>query len=252
MRNLKLAFRTLFKTPFVTVVAILSLALGIGANAAIFSLFDQMLLRPLPVPEPERLVNLGRARAQTRARSRADRPATATRSSATRCSAISSASRRCSPASPRTVPFGANLAVQGRDGRTATACSSRARYFPVLGLTPALGRLFGPPDDATIGGALRGRAELRLLGSRTSAAIPAVLDETMIVNGHTMTIVGVAPRGFERHDARHAPGRLRADHDARHELEPRFNGFEQPAELLGLPLRPAQARRVDRAGAAAI
>ncbi len=59
MRNLKLAFRTLFKTPFVTAVAVLSLALGIGANAAIFSLFDQMLLQPLPVLDPGRLVNLG-------------------------------------------------------------------------------------------------------------------------------------------------------------------------------------------------
>jgi len=58
MNNLKLAFRTLFKTPFVTIVAVLSLALGIGANAAIFSLFDQLLLRPLPVAQPERLVNM--------------------------------------------------------------------------------------------------------------------------------------------------------------------------------------------------
>src|SRR5579872_7503639 len=58
MRNLKLAFRTLFRTPFVTAVAVLSLALGIGANAAIFSLMDQILLKPLPVPEPDRLVNL--------------------------------------------------------------------------------------------------------------------------------------------------------------------------------------------------
>src|SRR5881628_2352141 len=57
MRNLKLAFRTLFKTPFVTIVAILSLALGIGANAAIYSLFNQMLLKPLPVAQPARLVN---------------------------------------------------------------------------------------------------------------------------------------------------------------------------------------------------
>ena len=52
MRNLKLAFRTLFKTPFVTIVAIVSLALGIGANAAIFSCFNQMLLEALPVPTP--------------------------------------------------------------------------------------------------------------------------------------------------------------------------------------------------------
>jgi hypothetical protein len=52
--TLKYAFRTLIKSPFVTAVAVLSLALGIGANAAIFSLFDQMLLRPLPVTEPQR------------------------------------------------------------------------------------------------------------------------------------------------------------------------------------------------------
>ena len=58
MANLRVALRTLFKTPFVTAVAVLSLALGIGANAAIFSLFNQMLLRPLPVPDPHRLVNL--------------------------------------------------------------------------------------------------------------------------------------------------------------------------------------------------
>ena len=57
MPNFRLALRTLFKTPFVTAVAILSLALGIGANSAIFSLFDQMLLRPLPVPSPGELVN---------------------------------------------------------------------------------------------------------------------------------------------------------------------------------------------------
>ena len=58
MANLKLAVHTLLKTPIVTGVAVVSLALGIGSNAAIFSLFNQILLRPLPVVEPERLVNL--------------------------------------------------------------------------------------------------------------------------------------------------------------------------------------------------
>jgi hypothetical protein len=58
MSNLKFAVRTLATTPFVTLVAIVSLALGIGANAAIFSLFNQLLLRPLPVPSPSQLVNL--------------------------------------------------------------------------------------------------------------------------------------------------------------------------------------------------
>src|SRR6266498_3447125 len=56
--KLKLALRGLLKNPFVTIVAIVSLALGIGANAAIFSIFHQILLRDLPVNEPGRLVNL--------------------------------------------------------------------------------------------------------------------------------------------------------------------------------------------------
>ena len=58
MVRLRLAFRTLAKAPFVTTVAVASLALGIGANAAIFSLFDEMLLQSLPVEEPDQLVNL--------------------------------------------------------------------------------------------------------------------------------------------------------------------------------------------------
>src|SRR6184192_1837117 len=58
MSSLKYALRTLFKTPFVTAIAIVSLALGIGANAAIYSCFNQMLLEALPVPQPAELVNL--------------------------------------------------------------------------------------------------------------------------------------------------------------------------------------------------
>jgi len=58
MRSLQLAFRTLFGTPFVTAVAIVSLALGIGATAGIFSVFHQVLLQSLAVPNPSALVNL--------------------------------------------------------------------------------------------------------------------------------------------------------------------------------------------------
>ena len=57
-RNVKHAIRSLSNSPFVTTIAVVSLALGIGANAAIFSLFHQVLLRPLPVDNPDALVNL--------------------------------------------------------------------------------------------------------------------------------------------------------------------------------------------------
>src|SRR5690349_24322597 len=57
MRNLRLAFRTLGRTPFVTIVAALSLGLGIGANSAIYSIFYRMMRQPLPVRSADRLVN---------------------------------------------------------------------------------------------------------------------------------------------------------------------------------------------------
>jgi hypothetical protein len=58
MRNLKLALRLLFKTPSVTLVAVLSLGLGIGSTTAIFSMYEGIVRKPVPVEEPYRLVNL--------------------------------------------------------------------------------------------------------------------------------------------------------------------------------------------------
>jgi len=58
MTRLKFALRTLLKTPSVTIIGVVSLALGIGSTTAIFSIFNQMILRPLPVEDPAGLVNL--------------------------------------------------------------------------------------------------------------------------------------------------------------------------------------------------
>src|ERR687895_534404 len=150
VRNLRLALRTLFKTPFVTAVAVVSLALGIGANAAIFSLFNQMLLRPLPVREPERLVNLANP---------GPKPGSQSCNQAGDCDVVFSypmfrdLEKAETPLSGIAAHrlFGANLAYRNQtlNGEGLLVSGS---YFPVLGLQPALGRLISPADDQTIGG----------------------------------------------------------------------------------------------------
>ncbi|MFW6201487.1 MAG: ABC transporter permease, partial [Gemmatimonadota bacterium] len=193
MGTLKFSLRMLFKTPFVTAVAVLSLALGIGANAAIFSLFEQMLLRPLPVSEPDRLVNL-------------TAPGPISGSVSTNAAggpeAIFSYPMFRDLQRERTAfsgiaahrAFSANLAFRGRT-RSGQGELVSGSYFPVLGIRPALGRLIGPADDETIGEhfvTVLSHAYWRThLGGD-----PDVIGETLVVNGHPMTIIGVAPRGF--------------------------------------------------------
>jgi predicted permease len=193
MINLKLACRTLFKTPFVTIIAIASLALGIGANAAIFSLFNQMLLRPLPVPEPARLVNIG---------SPGPRQGSASCGNAGDCDVVFTYPMFRDLERAQTVftglaahvLFGANLSFGGQtlSGEGELVSGS---YFPVLGVQPALGRLLGQQDDQTIGESTVVVLSHAYWQTRFAAS-PTVLDAKMIVNGQPMTIVGVAPRGF--------------------------------------------------------
>ena len=194
MTSLKLAFRTLFKTPFVTAIAILSLALGIGANAAIFSLFDQILLQALPVQEPERLVNLSAP---------GPKPGSQSCNSAGDCEEVFSYPmfrdlQEAELGSLRGIAahrlFGANLA-HARQTVSGEGVLVSGSYFPVLGLQPALGRLLGPGDDQRIGGdyvvVLSHDYWENQLG-----ADPGVLNTVLTVNGQPMTIVGVAPPGF--------------------------------------------------------
>ena len=194
MSALKLAFRTLTRTPFVTAIAILSLALGIGANVAIFSLFDQMLLRALPVQEPGRLVNLSNP---------GPKPGSQSCSRAGGCDEVFSYAMFKDLAEVSTSfsgvaahrGFGTNLAASDQtvSGRGTLVSGS---YFPILGLRPALGRLLGPHDDETIG-----ENYVAVLGydywENQLGLDPAVLNSTIVVNGQSMTVVGVAPRGFK-------------------------------------------------------
>jgi len=197
MPNLKLAARTLFKTPFVTLVAVVSLALGIGANAAIFSLFNQLLLRPLPVPQPERLVNLAAP---------GPKPGSQTcgiASTHSHCDDVFSypmfrdLERQQTSFSGVAAHFlfDANFSYKGRtlNGQAVLVSGS---YFPVLGIQPAAGRLLTPADETSIGESHVAVLSHAYWQSRF-AATPSVVGEALVVNGRTLTIVGVTPRGFD-------------------------------------------------------
>ncbi len=193
MTGLRHAIRTLTKTPFVTAIAVVSLALGIGANAAIFSLFDQMLLSALPVQEPDRLVNLAAP---------GPKPGSQSCNQAGGCDEVFSypmfrdleqADTGFEGIAAHRL-FGANLAIEGRTASGQGLLVSGS-YFPLLGVRPALGRLLAPSDDETIGGHFVAVLSYRYWQDRLGAD-PGVLNQTLVVNGTSMTIVGVAQRGF--------------------------------------------------------
>ncbi len=222
MRPLTLAFRTLFRTPFVTVIAILSLALGIGANAAIFSMFDQMLLRPLPVNEPEQLVNLGAP---------GPKPGSQSCNQAGGCDEVFSypmfrdleKQQQTLTGIAAHVGFGANISIrqQSLDGAGELVSGS---YFPLLGIKPAIGRLLLPSDDNKIGGNYVAVLSYAFWQSRLGGD-PKVLNEQITINGKSWTIVGVASDGFEGTTLGSLP-KVFVPISMRTEINPWFNGFE--------------------------
>ena len=194
MRQIKLALRTLFRTPFVTIIAILSLGLGIGANAAIYSLFDQMLLRPLPVREPTELVNLAAP---------GPKPGSQSCSNAGNCDVVFSypmfrdleKSQKSFTGIAAHSGFGANFTVR-QQPMTGEGMLVSGSYFPVLGLKPALGRLLQPSDDDKIGGNFVTVLSYSFWQSHLGGD-PKILNEQITINGKSMTVVGVAPEGFD-------------------------------------------------------
>ena len=194
MRNVKLAFRTLFKTPFVTVVAILSLALGIGANAGIYSLFHDILLRPLPVPHPEQLVNFAGPGPQYGSNSCNQAGDCDEVFSYPMLRDLEKANTAFSGIAGHFL-FGANIAMTGQTPISGEGVFVSGSYFPVLGLRPAVGRLLTRDDDKTVGAnyvtVLSYAYWQNQLGSD-----PSVVGKQLTINGQQMMILGVAPEGF--------------------------------------------------------
>ena len=186
-RDLKHAFRVLRKNPGFTCVVVLTLGLGIGANTAIFSLMDQVLLRALPVRDPGALVLLdgpGAFRGKTFNDQTFSYPMY--KDFRDRTEVFSGVLAR--------FPMAVTVVWNGESERVSGDLVS-GNYFEVLGVRPAIGRLFNAADDRTPGAhpvaVLSHGFWTRRFGSN-----PAVLNQTLTVNGHPLTIVGVAAQGF--------------------------------------------------------
>lgn len=195
MRDLRYAVRNLRTTPFVNAVAILSLALGIGANAAIYSLFEQILLRPLPVPAPHELVTL-------------NLPGPIEGNDSCNQSGCEDGIIWSYPMfrdleRSQTVLagiagyriFGASIAL-GDEPTVGEGSWVTGGYFPTLRLRPALGRLLGPSDNEpgadNMVAVIAHRFWMDRFGGR-----PDAIGQLLRINGRAYTIVGVAPEGFE-------------------------------------------------------
>jgi putative ABC transport system permease protein len=202
LTDLRLALRTMSRQKTFTSVAVLTLALGIGVNVAIFSLFQQILLRPLPVAEPDSLVNLtdpspklvGQMTPPLRAQERpTDSGGLDTLFSYPMFRDLERAQE----------PFVGLAAYASFDGSVSAGQQARllkgvvvsGSYFPLLGLKPALGRLLGVEDDR-----VEGQAEAVVLShpywQSEFDGDPGVLGRTLTVNDVPLTVVGVAPREF--------------------------------------------------------
>lgn len=187
--DLRYALRALRAAPAFTGVIVLSLALGIGANTAIFTLINAVMLRTLPVRDPGALVELTVADDGARNGQSASVNSTFT-------NPIWEAIRDGRPGLAGTLAFsnqGYDLSNGGVERPTQGAMVSGS-YFNVLGVTPALGRLLLPSDD------VRGCPATAVLAHAFWQAeyggAPSVIGRTISLNGHAFEIIGVAPAGF--------------------------------------------------------
>lgn len=183
-QDLRYAARTLWKTPGFTAVAVLSLALGIGANTAIFSFVNAVLLRALPVAEPERLVFVFNG---TRAEPYNVAPYPDYVDYRDRNSVFSDLAAY----SGITVSLNHNEGAEQISGLIVSG-----NYFDVLGVGARAGRTFLPEEDQTPGAqpvvVIGHGLWQRLFGGDSNA-----VGKQMLLNGQPFTVVGVAPAGFD-------------------------------------------------------
>jgi macrolide transport system ATP-binding/permease protein len=182
--DLRYAVRMLIKSPGFTLIAVLALGLGIGANTAIFSVFNGMLWRPLPIKDPQQLVVLAK---KTRT---VDFPLGLSYPDFQDYRQLKTVFSDLIVYAPSPVNFGA----EGRPERAWVELVS-GNYFSVLGLEAARGRTFAPDE-----GWVLGKDPLIVLGykywQRRFGGDSSVIGRAVQVNGHPFTIIGIAPERY--------------------------------------------------------
>ena len=194
LNDVRYCLRGFARRPMFAVVVVATLALGLSINAAIFSIYDQMLLRELPVPAPDELVNLGVAGPQ------AGQHVVQRRRHLRRGLQLPDVPRSRARSTGRSSGL-PRIAISTPTSRSrarrppAAGCSSRAAISRCSASRPPLGRLLDSNDDR-----VDGEASAVVLSyaywESAFGADPGVVGRTLVVNGKPLTIVGVAPRGF--------------------------------------------------------
>jgi predicted permease len=213
--DLRFAVRSFKKSPVFLGVAVLSLALGIGANTAIFTLVDQILLRLLPVKNPQQLVMLwGRG------------PHYGSNNGPHKLSyPMYEDFRDHNQAfSGMFCRWGTSFSVSS-EGRTERVDGElvSGTYFPVLGVGAALGRVFTPDDDRVPGGHPVAVISYRYWLNRFGGS-QDVIGKKLLVDGYPLTIVGVSRAGFDGTDPGSSP-QIRVPVMMEAQLSPQFAEF---------------------------
>jgi predicted permease len=182
-RDARFAFRTLAKSPGFTTVAVLSLALGIGANTAIFSVVDAIVLRPLPYKDPSRLVMVK------------ERIPMASPDPIPVCASDVAQFQRHNQVFESVAAFRSGQFDLGGSGEPERITAERvnANLFSLLGVQPMLGRTFTPEDDQP------GHPVAILsyaLWQRRFGADRGVIGRTVTLDRQPYTVIGVTPRRF--------------------------------------------------------
>jgi predicted permease len=188
LADLRLAFRSLSRSPLFTAVAVVSLALGLGVNTAIFSLFDQILLRPMAVRNARELVMLdspGARRGMTMGESSFSYPMY--NDLRDNNQVFSGILARYPIAATLAQPDGQGLKIEGE--------LVSGNYFEVLGVGAHLGRTLTSQDDTTPGAHPVAVISHEFWKSQF-ASDPAIVGRTVRINGHSFDVAGVAEPGF--------------------------------------------------------